>query len=124
MTIYWRISQFVLGIFIIIQAAILIAQQLSIDPEAIQETGGTLLNNHLHQRLPEYYYKVSQDTEVWSSPSSLENEISILLDTLFSSSVVTVLGNVSMPDSSQAKWLKIAYQGKDQTDQTGWITHP
>jgi hypothetical protein len=124
MTIYWRIGTFVLGLYVIFQLSLWVAHQFYEAPEIIQNTGQTLLDRHLQQRLPEHYYKVSQAKEVWPAPFFSEPSANELLDTLHPGTLITILDSISGSDSSESQWLKVAYQDGQETDHSGWITYP
>nr|WKN34209.1 hypothetical protein K4G66_17665 [Tunicatimonas sp. TK19036] len=124
MTIYWRIGQLIIGIYIVIQALIFTINRLPVNAESIQSTAQTLLNAHLQQRLPEYYYKVSQTTEVWASIPSLPtaSQGNLLIDTLFPGKTVTVLDSALLSSElTDFHWLKVAFEGTDHINHTGWI---
>ncbi|MEQ9437590.1 MAG: hypothetical protein RIG62_01035 [Cyclobacteriaceae bacterium] len=124
MTIYWRIGQLIFGAYIVFQALVFIIHSLPINIESIQATTQTLLDAHLQQRLPEYYYQVSQTTEVWESLPSFPNELrgASLIDTLFPGKTVTVLDSALVADNpADLRWLKVAFESADQSLHTGWM---
>ena len=124
MTIYWRIGQLIIGLYIVIQALLFVVSKLPINTETIQATAQTLLNAHLQQRLPEYYHKVSETTEVWASIPTLTtaSQGSLLIDTLFPGNSVAVLNSALLSSElMDFRWLQVAFEGTDHLDHTGWI---
>lgn len=122
MVIYWRIGSIVLVVFIVIQAIIFAINTLPINAVTFQQTTHTLLNAHLQQRLPEYYYKVSESTEVWASVSpTMSRDSNRTINILLPGTMVTVLDSVFSDDEPDDRWLKVAFEGEDQDSRTGWI---
>ncbi|WKN42416.1 hypothetical protein [Tunicatimonas pelagia] len=70
MTTYWRIGNFVIGIYLLFQLALWFAYLSPVDTEAIQETNQELLDIHLHQHLPKYY-QTTAETSTASSPQPI-----------------------------------------------------
>ncbi len=112
MTIYWRIRNFVVGIYLLFQMALWLACQFPVNTEDIQTTSQKLLDIHFHQHLPNYYQSVTEVPITFVT----EPTISQHLESSLPGVLVSILDSITISDPLQPQRLNM-------TDQKDLLAH-